>query len=97
MQNRDYACAMLFFCYLSTTVAQLLFDFTKHAVAHFAPILASCLLVLTILCFQDTEISATVAQLLFDVIKHPVAHFAPFFAPFLLVLAILCFQDIKTC
>ena len=67
----------------------------KHAVAHFAPALAPFLLVLTILCFQDTKISATVSQLLFDVIKHAVAHFAPFLAPFLLVLTILCFQILK--
>ena len=50
---------------ISVTVAQLLFDVIKHAVAHFAPFLAPFLLVLTILCFQNTKISATVAQLLF--------------------------------
>ena len=30
----------VFFCYFSTNVAQLLFDFIKHAVAHFSPFLA---------------------------------------------------------
>ena len=37
-------------------IAQLLFDFIKHAVAHFGPFRAPFLLVLTILCFQDTRI-----------------------------------------
>ena len=45
-----------FSCYLSTIVAQLLFDFIKHAVAHFASFIAPFLSVLTILCFQDTKI-----------------------------------------
>ena len=49
-------CAVLFFCYLSTTVTQLLFDFIKHAVAHFDPFLVPFLLVSAILCFQDTQI-----------------------------------------
>ena len=52
----DCTCAVLFFFHLSTTVAQLLFDFIKHAVAHCAPFLAPFLLVLTILCFQDIKI-----------------------------------------
>ena len=50
------ACAVLFFWYLSTTLAQLLSDVIKHAVAHFAPFLAPFLFVLTILCFEDTKI-----------------------------------------
>ena len=37
--------AVLFFCYLSTTVAHLLLDDRKQAAAHFDPIL----------CFQDTK------------------------------------------
>ena len=52
----DCACAVLFSPYLSTTVALLLFDVIKHAVAHFAPFLIPFLLVLTILCFQDNKI-----------------------------------------
>ena len=55
-QIKECACTVLFYCYLSTTVAQLLFGVIKHAVAHFAPFLAPFLLVLTILCFQDTKI-----------------------------------------
>ena len=43
------------FCHLSTTVGQLLFDVIKRSVAHFAPFLASFLLVLTILCFEDKK------------------------------------------
>ena len=46
------------FCFAATFrrlyVTQLLFDFVKHAAAHFAPFLAPLLLVLTILCFQVT-------------------------------------------
>ena len=30
LQNMGCACAVLFFCYISMTVAQLLFDFIKH-------------------------------------------------------------------
>ena len=44
------------FCCCLTTVAQLLLDFIKHALAHFAPFLAPILLLLTILCFKDTII-----------------------------------------
>ena len=44
------------FCYLPTTVVQSLFDFIKHAIAHFASFLAPFLLVSAILCFQDTKI-----------------------------------------
>ena len=56
LQHRDCACPVLFFCYLSRTVPELLFDFIKHAVVHFAPFLVPFLLVFAILCFQDTEI-----------------------------------------
>ena len=54
-QNRYRACAVLFFCYFSTTVTQLLIDFIKHAVAHFPPFLAPFLLVLAILRLHDTK------------------------------------------
>ena len=40
LQNRDYTCVVSFFFYLSTIVAQLLFDLIKHAVAHFASFLS---------------------------------------------------------
>ena len=56
-KSRDCTCAVLFFCYLSTTLTQLLFHFTKRAVAHCAAFLAPFLLLLAILCFQDTTIA----------------------------------------
>ena len=46
-------------CFLATfqqIVTQLLFDFIKQAVAYLAPLLAPFQLMLTILCFQDTNI-----------------------------------------
>ena len=44
-QISNCACAVLFFCYLSTTAAHLLLDDIKQAAAHFDPILR----------FQDTK------------------------------------------
>ena len=44
-------CSFVFY-YLSTTVAQLLFDVMKHAVAHFAPFLAPFLLALVFCVFK---------------------------------------------
>ena len=44
-QISNCACAVLFFCYLSTTAAHLLLDDIEQAAAHFDPIL----------CFQDTK------------------------------------------
>ena len=49
-----FARAGLFSCHLSKTLTQLLSDFIKHAVDHFASFLTPFLLVSTILCFQAT-------------------------------------------
>ena len=56
LKNSICGCTALFCCYLSTTVTQLLFVLIKHGVARFAPFLVPFLLVLTILCSQDTYI-----------------------------------------
>ena len=57
LQNRECTCPVLFSATCPITFkAQLLFDFIKHEVAHFAPFLAPFLLVLAILWFQDTKI-----------------------------------------
>ena len=44
-------------CSLLTTVTKLTVEFIKHVAAHFAAFIAPFLLVLTILCFQDTVLA----------------------------------------
>ena len=69
LQNSVCTCVVLFSFYFSSTVAQSLFDFNKHAVAHFACFLAPFLLALPILCFQDGKVLLIWGNMLFSKIQ----------------------------